>query len=146
MEGQPAAETVALPANPARTRFIKMLARYYGALDVGVTELRPYHVYSHIGRGSGVYGAPLEVEHTFAIAFTVPMDFEMVACSPQAPIVMESARGGMRWQIDAEACFRYWTTVGADCGRCMAVCPVPGRFVLPEKKPGRHQPTEWLRT
>ena len=30
---------------------------------------------------------------------------------------------GLRWRIDAEACFRYWNAVGTDCGRCMAVCP-----------------------
>lgn len=32
----------------------------------------------------------------------------------------ETAR---RWQIDSETCFRYWCTIGSDCGRCMRVCP-----------------------
>jgi ferredoxin len=283
VEGQPAAEPAPLPANPSRTNFIKSLVRYYGALDVGVTELRPYHVYSHIGRGSGVYGAPLEVEHKYAIAFTVEMDFEMVGCGPQAPIVVESARqyveagrvavqlaayiralgyparahidgdyrvicplvardaglgeigrmgllmtprqgprvrlavvttdlelipdaacpdasmidfceicgkcaencparaipgetrqemdGALRWQIDSNACFRYWSTVGTDCGRCMAVCPYahPDSFyhnlirwgngrsaffrrlalrmddLFYGKKPARRLPPSWLR-
>ncbi|MBL6965949.1 MAG: 4Fe-4S dicluster domain-containing protein [Anaerolineales bacterium] len=74
------------------TAYIKGLARYFGALDVGITPLRPYHVYSHIGRGTGEYGAPIPVEHTYAIAFTVEMDFDMVAAAPRAPIVMESGR------------------------------------------------------
>ncbi len=74
------------------TRYIKGLARYYGALDVGVTELRPYHVYSHIGRGTGQYGEPIEIEHTHAIAFTVEMDFEMVGTAPKSTLTMESAR------------------------------------------------------
>jgi ferredoxin len=74
------------------TAFIKDLARYYGALAAGVAELQPYHVYSHVGRGSGQYGASLDVEHRYAVAFTVEMDLEYVATAPYAPTVMESAR------------------------------------------------------
>ena len=29
--------------------------------------------------------------------------------------------GAERWQINSEACFTYWCTVGTDCGRCMRV-------------------------
>ena len=72
--------------------YLKGLARYFGALDVGVTELQPYHVYSHVGRGSGVYGEPIKTEHTHAIAFTVEMDFEMVGTAPKPTLTMESAR------------------------------------------------------
>jgi ferredoxin len=74
------------------TTYVKGLAGYYGALEVGVTELHPYHVYSHIGRGPGTYGAEISVDHKFAIAFTVEMDHEMVAANPAAPGAMESAR------------------------------------------------------
>lgn len=74
------------------TRYIEELARYFGALDVGVTELQPYHVYSNTGRGSGVYGDPIEIKHTYAIAFTVEMDFDMVGTGPNPPSTMESAR------------------------------------------------------
>ncbi len=31
--------------------------------------------------------------------------------------------GVTRWQIDQEACFSYWCSVGTDCGRCVQVCP-----------------------
>jgi reductive dehalogenase len=31
--------------------------------------------------------------------------------------------GLLRWQIDQEACFTYWTKAGTDCARCMSVCP-----------------------
>ncbi len=78
--------------NPARTEFVKSLTRYFGALDIGITELKPEHVYSHIGRGPGEWGAPLEVEHKYAIAFTVEMDYEIMGTAPEAPVVMESAR------------------------------------------------------
>jgi len=31
--------------------------------------------------------------------------------------------GVLRWQIDQQACFTYWTKTGTDCARCMSVCP-----------------------
>jgi ferredoxin len=74
------------------TSYLKNLARYYGALDVGITELKPYHVYTHIGRGSGIYGAPISIEHSFALAFTVEMDFHMLGPSPAPQVVMESGK------------------------------------------------------
>ncbi|MBN1148418.1 MAG: 4Fe-4S dicluster domain-containing protein [Anaerolineales bacterium] len=74
------------------TAYLKRLAYYYGALQVGVTALEPYHVYSHIGRGSGVYGEPIPLDHRYALAFTVEMDFEMVGCAPRPQTLMESAR------------------------------------------------------
>jgi reductive dehalogenase len=93
-------EEVDGPVAPVRSKFtaaqmtsyIKGLARYYGAYTVGITELQPYHVYSHIGRGSGEYGAPITLDHRYAIAFTVEMDYAMMGPAPDAPVVMESAR------------------------------------------------------
>jgi len=74
------------------TGYMKGVTKYFGALDVGITELRPYHVYSHTGRGTSKYGAPIPVRHSHAIAFTVEMDFFMTAANPASPGVMESAR------------------------------------------------------
>ena len=31
--------------------------------------------------------------------------------------------GVKRWQINSEACFTYWCTVGTDCALCMRACP-----------------------
>jgi NAD-dependent dihydropyrimidine dehydrogenase PreA subunit len=216
-------------------QFIKSLARYYGALNVGITELQPYHIYSHIGRGSGEYGTPIDLRHRYAITFTVEMDIDMISAAPQAQCVVESAHqyveaarvavqlaaairnlgysarahidgdyrvlctlvardaglgeigrmgllmtphhgprvrlavvttdlelitdkrqpdptiidfcsickkcayncpvkaipfgdrqevdGALRWRINSDICFRYWSVVGTDCGRCMSVCP-----------------------
>lgn len=72
--------------------YLKGLARYHGAHSAGITELRPYHVYTHIGRGSGEYGAPITLDHRYAIAFTVEMDHALVSAAPDAPTIMESAR------------------------------------------------------
>jgi ferredoxin len=74
------------------TAAIKDLAISFGAVDVGVTELRPYHVYTHVGRGSGTYGEPIDLDHRFAFAFSVEMDHRRVAHAPAAPVVEESAR------------------------------------------------------
>ncbi len=222
-------------APEAASRLLKALAQYYGAMDVGVAALKDYHLYSHVGRGSGGYGARIRSDHRYGIAFTVEMARAMVAAAPTAPTVMESARqyveaarvavqlagvirswgwsarahidgnyqviaplvardaglgeigrmgllmtpklgprvrlgavtttmelvpderydgtsaidfctvcrkcvencppnaipsgerleidGALRWRIDSDACYRYWTTVGTDCARCIAVCP-----------------------
>ncbi|MGD8794718.1 MAG: reductive dehalogenase domain-containing protein [Anaerolineae bacterium] len=74
------------------TAYVKGLARYWGARRVGVADLRDYHVYSYVGRGTGVYGAPIDLDHGYAVAFTVEMAWEMVASAPAAPTLLESAR------------------------------------------------------
>lgn len=214
--------------------YIKSWTKQLGAIDCGITELKDYHKYSHTGR-TGNYGKEVELNHKYAIAFTVEMDKEMIAPAPAGSTVMESAfqylnagsiamqlsfflkelghdalahidgnyqvicplvakdaclgelgRMGLlmtpklgprvriavvttdiplvpnkpsfepsvidfcnickkcadtcpgnaisnenqekigediRWQINQEACFNYWTVCGTDCGRCMSVCP-----------------------
>jgi ferredoxin len=236
-------EEVDGPVAPVRSKvspeemasYIKEVACYYGANTVGITELRPYHVYSYVGRGSGEYGAPIVLDHRYAIAFTVEMDHKMISSAPDAPVIAETARqyveaarvalqlgylirwlgyparahidgnyrviaplvardaglgelgrmgllmtptsgprvrlgvvttdlplipdrrgfdpsvidfcrickkcaaccpsrsipfddreeidGVLRWRINSDTCFRYWNTIGTDCGLCMAVCP-----------------------
>jgi reductive dehalogenase len=91
VDGQVSDKKKALPTKEM-TEYIKGLALYFGALDVGITELKPYHVYSHIGRGPGTWGDPIPVEHDYAIAFTVEMSYEMVSANPTAVGVMESAK------------------------------------------------------
>jgi ferredoxin len=77
---------------PELSARLKNLARYHGARDVGIAELLPYHVYSHVGRGTGTYGEPITLEHRWAIAFTVEMDHGAMQHAPEAPVVAESAR------------------------------------------------------
>lgn len=80
-----------LPAE-RMTAYIKDLALFFGALQVGVTYLQPYHVYSHIGRGSGIYGDPIFIDHTIAIAFTVEMNDKLVGTAPYPPTSMETGK------------------------------------------------------
>jgi len=45
---------------------------------------------------------------------------------PSAAISFEDREvinGSLRWQINQESCFTFWTIVGTDCGRCISVCP-----------------------
>ena len=71
---------------------IKQLTIYYGAHSVGITKLKQYHIYSHTGRGTGKYGDPIELNHKFAIAFTVEMNHLMIRSGPKVPAVMEAAK------------------------------------------------------
>ena len=73
------------------TEYIKKWAKKLGALDVGVTELKDYHLYSHRGR-TEPYGEPIEKTHEYAVAFTVEMERDMIRCAPEGPTIMESAQ------------------------------------------------------
>ncbi len=79
------------PGTPAEiTRFLKAWLKKQGAHSVGVAELEPYHLYTHVGRGPD-YGRPVELNHPYAVALTVEMDREMVDRAPLSPTLMESA-------------------------------------------------------
>ena len=90
IDQEPASERI--HTNPERiTEFIKQWGKKLGAVSVGVTELRDYHLYSHLGRNEP-YGQPVDLEHKFAIALTVEMDKDMLDHAPYGPTVMESAQ------------------------------------------------------
>lgn len=73
------------------SEFIKQWAVKLGAHSAGITFLRDYHLYTHVGRGRG-YGKPVTLNHRFAIALTVEMDKQMLDRAPFGPTVMESAQ------------------------------------------------------
>ncbi len=77
---------------PEMTAYVKDLAHCYGALKVGICELQPHHVYSHTGRGTSHYGEPIALDHHYAIAFTVEMDYDQLGPAPAATVYMESGR------------------------------------------------------
>jgi ferredoxin len=89
--GQDAGHGRPTPDPGAITRFLKAWALKLGAHSAGVTQLRDYHLYTHVGRGEE-YGQPVELDHSHALALTVEMDREMVDRAPRSPTVMESAR------------------------------------------------------
>jgi len=71
--------------------FIKKWAKQLGVISIGITELKDYHLYSTKGRREK-YGKPVEIDHKYAIAFTVEMDKTMMGYAPNGPTVMESAQ------------------------------------------------------
>jgi ferredoxin len=71
--------------------FLKQWAKKLGAVSVGITELKPHHLYSIIGRGER-YGQPVELDHTYALALTVEMDKLLLDRAPHGPTAMESAQ------------------------------------------------------
>jgi ferredoxin len=113
------------------TRFLKAWALKLGAHSVGVTPLRDYHLYTHVGRGPE-YGEPVTLHHTHALALTVEMDREMVDRAPASPTVMESARryldsGVLAVQL-AEAIRRLGYRAHAHIDGCYRViCPLVAR-------------------
>jgi ferredoxin len=76
----------------SHTRLLKQIIRYLGGEACGICELDPAYVYSHVGRGPEPYGQEIKQEHRFAVVFTVPMDFRMIASAPQAPVIVETAK------------------------------------------------------
>lgn len=88
--GQPAVTPVEMTLQEATTR-IKGFARRLGALDVRVTRLRDYHVYSHRGRHLKNWGEKNKIDHTHAIVFSVEMDHRMVHNAPLPPTCTETA-------------------------------------------------------
>jgi len=73
------------------TSKIKGFGQYLGADLIGITKLNPAHVYSHIGRSPGKWGDPIELNHPFAIAIGVEMDFDMVHFAPHHASTTETA-------------------------------------------------------
>lgn len=68
------------------------LAKYYGAVDLGVTELKNHHIYSHHGRHAEQWGEKIELTHKFAITIVVKMNLDMIENSPATPAILESSR------------------------------------------------------
>ena len=71
--------------------FIREWLRKRGVVSAGITKMQEYHWYSTGGRADR-YDKDIKPSLPLGIAFTVEMDSDMVACSPKAPIVMESAQ------------------------------------------------------
>lgn len=76
-------EAEPLPLGPGEaSRRLAGLAQQLGADRVGCTRLEPAWIYSHIGRGPGAWGAPIALDHGFALVIGVEMDWELVRHAP----------------------------------------------------------------
>lgn len=74
------------------TGVIKETALFYGAVDVGIAPLKPYHFYSHAGRHAENWGEKIQNSHQTAIVIVVAMDVEMIKKAPALTATLESSR------------------------------------------------------
>jgi reductive dehalogenase len=118
--------------NPHKTTdFIKRLTKEFGAVDVGITELRSEHLYTHRGRKHN-YGEQVNNNHPYAIALTVEMDHDFTRNAPYALSVLESSRQYVRSGMIALRIAQYIRQMGYDArahidGEYEVVCPLVAR-------------------
>ena len=74
------------------TGMVKSVVKYLGADQVGISRLAPEDIYSHVGRGPEAYGEEIINDHSFAISFTVEMQFPMIQHAPQTRVIVETAK------------------------------------------------------
>ena len=85
-------ELVPVTINPDRiTARLKGFARHLGAELVGTTRLNPAYVYSHLARGQGQWGDPIDLSHTWALVIGVRMSHAMFHAAPGNTVITESA-------------------------------------------------------
>ena len=113
------------------SQYIKNWSKKLGAIDCGITELKPYHLYSVGGRKER-RDKPVVNQHSYAIAFTVEMDKEMVSAAPSATIVMESAQQYLESGIIALQVASFIRNLGYEArahidGNYEVVCPLVAR-------------------
>ncbi len=90
-EGEVAPEKTPLDKGKV-SRIIKELGLYYGAVSVGITEMKPYHWYTCLGRQPGTWGKKFDKGHRYGIALVVPMRVDMMKAAPDVPAILESSR------------------------------------------------------
>ena len=121
-----------IKVDPVRiSNFLRTWLNEGGAHSVGFTDLQPYHLYSHKGRGER-FGEKILHTHSHAIAITVEMDHRKMQSAPSGPTVMESSeqyvRSGML-ALKAASFLRklgYESTAHID-GNYQGIAPLVGR-------------------
>ena len=113
------------------TEFIKEWTKKLGALDVRITKLEDYHIYSTGGRAER-YGKNYTKQYEFAIAFTVEMDKDMIASAPSGTIVMESGQQYLESGKIAIQLAKFIRNIGYEArahidGNYEVICPLVAR-------------------
>ncbi len=113
------------------SEYVKNWLKQIGAVSVGITELKDYHLYSIKGRGDE-YGNKIKNNHPFAIAFTVEMDKAMLDRAPEAETIMESSQQYLRAGNMAVQLSMFIRNLGYDAlphfdGNYQVICPVVAR-------------------
>jgi len=127
---QPEPDVGAMTAGQISRVLLKM-ARDWGAHSAGITELKDYHIYTYGGRGDR-YDEKYGLEHKYAIALTVEMDFELMRTAPAAPTVLESARQYLQSGMIAVQLAEFIRSLGYPArahidGNYKVICPLVAR-------------------
>ena len=77
------------------SKFIKAWMKKLGVIDIGITELKPHHLYSYRGRNYN-FSQKVNNNHKYAIALTVEMNEEMIKDAPNGATIMESSQQYLR--------------------------------------------------
>ncbi|MCK5077826.1 MAG: reductive dehalogenase [Calditrichia bacterium] len=130
VDGEISPDKIEIPPQKI-TDYLKNWANKLGAKETGITELKDYHLYSKGGRAHN-YGEQITSKHKYAIAFTVEMDKQMLACAPAGPTVMESAQqylnaGAIAVQIAAFIRNLGYSARAHIDGSYQVVCPLVAR-------------------
>ncbi len=72
---------------------LKKFALYFGAVKVGITEMKDEFYYSHRGRKESSYGNVVTPKHKYAIVFAIEMDQDMINRAPEIEEVIEVCKG-----------------------------------------------------
>jgi reductive dehalogenase len=129
-EGTPDSKAVSAEAGEF-TRFIKFRGKKLGAHRLGITRLRDYHLYSIRGRGER-YGEKIELDHQYAIALTVEMDYDMMRYAPQPQAMMESSNQYLKSGAIAIQMAQFIRSIGYAAtahidARYQVICPLVAR-------------------
>ena len=111
--------------------FIRQWSKKQGAIDMGVTRLKDYHKYTHVGRGPE-FGDEVSLDHKYAIALTVEMDKFMMDSAPKGPAVLESSEQYLKAGTIATQVAQFIRNLGYPArahidGNYRVVCPLVAR-------------------
>ncbi len=85
------------------TRWVRGLARHFGAHNAATLAMRPDHYYSHRGRHEYAYGREVTDLLPYGIVFSSPMETAMIHHAPMAPEAVETVRGYLNAAVTAFA-------------------------------------------
>jgi reductive dehalogenase len=82
--------------------------------DAGVATIKPWHLYSHLGRQSDKWGETPKLTHKFAIVMAFPMDDKRISKAPCLPALLESSQTYLRSGVAAKYLAQYILNLGYD--------------------------------
>lgn len=114
VEGKPVAEPVKLSAERF-TEKLKAYALLLGADLIGISKVNQAHVYSHRGRkiyADDPYGAPITLNHRFAVSLGFREDVDLVQTGPYPSETIETGRVYLKSAVVSVVLAHYIRSLG----------------------------------